>query len=284
MYMVFKYILILLRKLKNKNLAEMRIFMDDEKLREQFIKYFDDDKYKFENFCKIFLKWLDFDDIQVTQRRGDGGIDLKCNKKEIEQLNLNIIQYAVQAKCYGIKNKVTPSAIRDFRGSKTDMSIRKIFITTSDYTKGAVQEADDTNQPITLINGKQLINFCKSYSDTMFDVKYFFNKQKLDDLFKEDEKIEKNIKYIERRITRNDVRARILRIPIEYRDKLKNKKTFSLSINGTECKEYNISSDKCYFGGVTKFYKDFISNVDFREAQSIWYFDENKNMINVTIK
>lgn len=40
--------------------------MSDRELREQFIKYFDDDKYKFENFCKIFLKWLDFDDIQVT--------------------------------------------------------------------------------------------------------------------------------------------------------------------------------------------------------------------------
>ena len=35
--------------------------MSDKELREEFIKYFDDDKYKFENFCKIFLKWLDFD-------------------------------------------------------------------------------------------------------------------------------------------------------------------------------------------------------------------------------
>jgi restriction system protein len=260
--------------------------MSDKDLREQFIRYFDDDKYKFENFCKIFLKWLDFDDIQVTQRRGDGGIDLKCNKKEIEQLNLNIIEYVVQAKCYGIKNKVSPSDIRDFRGSKTDMSVRKIFITTSDYTKGAIEEADDTNQPITLINGQQLIDFCKSYSDTMFDIKYYFNKQKLDDLFKEDESdnIKIDVRTIERRITKNDVRARILRIPSEYKNLIKDKNSFKLSINGTECREYNISSDKSYFGGVTKFYKDFISNVDFKEAQSIWNYDDKNEIFNIIIK
>ena len=74
--------------------------MSDKELREEFIKY--------------------FDDIQVTQRRGDGGIDLKCNKKEIEQLNLNTIEYAVQAKCYAINNKVGPRDIRDFRGLRLE--------------------------------------------------------------------------------------------------------------------------------------------------------------------
>ena len=172
--------------------------MSEDELREQFIKYFDDDKYKFENFCKIFLKWLDFDDIQVTQRCGDGGIDLKCNKKEIEQLDLNTIEYVVQAKCYAINNKVGASDIRNFRGSKTDMSVRKIFITTSDYTKGAIDEAKDNNQPITLINGRQLIDFCKSHDDMMFDVKYYLNIDKLNDLFLNEEAEKHNIKTIER--------------------------------------------------------------------------------------
>lgn len=257
--------------------------MNDKELREQFIKYFDDDKYKFENFCKILLKWLDFDDIQVTQRRGDGGIDLKCNKKEIEQLNLNTIEYVVQAKCYSINNKVGPSDIRDFRGSKTDMSVRKIFITTSDYTKGAIEEADDTNQPVTLINGSQLIDFCKLHGDKMFDIKYYFSIDKLNDLFLNEED-KNNIKTIERRITKNDVRARILRIPSEYRELIKFKTKYKISINGEIYKEYNISSDKSYFGGVTKYYKDFISNVDFEEAQSIWFYDENNDAFNVIIK
>ncbi len=258
--------------------------MSDDELREQFIKYFDDDKYKFENFCKIFLKWLDFDDIQVTQRCGDGGIDLKCNKKEIEQLDLNTIEYVVQAKCYAINNKVGASDIRNFRGSKTDMSVRKIFITTSDYTKGAIYEAKDNNQPITLINGRQLIDFCKSHDDMMFDVKYYLNIDKLNDLFLNEETEKHNIKTIERRITKNDVRARILRIPSEYKGLIQTKSKYRISINGEAYKDYNISSDKSYFGGVTKFYKDFISNVDFKEAQSIWNYDKNNDAFVVVIK
>ena len=255
--------------------------MSDRELREQFIKYFDDDKYKFENFCKIFLKWLDFDDIQVTQRCGDGGIDLKCNKKEIEQLNLNTIEYVIQAKCYAINNKVGPRDIRDFRGSKTDMSVRKIFITTSDYTKGAIKEADDSNQPVILINGSQLIDFCKSHGEIIFDVKYYFNVDKFNDLFlSEENKVTKDtFKTIERRITKNDVRARILRIPSEYKSLIQYKSKYKISINGDEYKDYKISSDKVYFGGVTKYYKDFISNVDFEEGQSIWIYDENRYIV-----
>lgn len=256
--------------------------MSNKELQEQFIKYFEYDKYKFENFCKIFLKWLDFDDIQVTQRSGDGGIDLKCNKKEIEQLGLNTIEYIVQAKCYKLTHKVGPSDIRNFKGARADMSVRRIFITTSDYTKGAISSAQDPNLPITLINGEKLIEFCKSYADMMFDVCYYFNSQKLDDLFKQEENTD--LKTIERRITKNDVRARILRIPSEYKEMLKDKKFFKLSINGTDYKKYNISSDKAYFGGVTKFYSDFISNIDFQEAHSIWIYDEQKKAFNVTIK
>lgn len=259
--------------------------MSDNELLENFIRYFDKDKYKFENFCKIFLKWLDFDDVVVTKRSGDGGIDLKCNKKELEQLNLNTIDYVVQAKCYSIGNKVSAHDIRDFRGAKTDLAVRKIFITTSDYTKNAIEEANDSNQPIILINGEKLIEFCKSYNDTIFDIKYCFNSQKLDDLFEDDLK-EKNIdiEMIERRITKNDVRARILRIPNEYKKLFKDKKKYTLSVNGNAPKEFNISVDKSYFGGVTEFYKDFISNVDFKEGQSVWYYNEKEKIIYVKIK
>lgn len=166
------------------------------------------------------------------------------------------------------------------------MSVRKIFITTSDYTKGAIAEAEDTNQPITLINGSQLIDFCKSHGDVMFDVKYYFSVNKLNDLFlnEENERKMDNIKIIERRITKNDVRARILRIPTEYKELTKSKSKYKISINGENYKDYNISSDKSYFGGVTKYYKDFISNVDFEEAQSIWNYDENSDTFNVVIK
>ncbi len=92
------------------------------------------------------------------------------------------------------------------------------------------------------------------------------------------------VKTINRRITKNDVRARILRIPSEYKQLIKDKISYNLSINGESQKKYNISSDKSYFGGVTKYYKDFISNVDFEEAQAIWNYDNKNDVFNVIIK
>ena len=59
----------------------------DNKLLSDFISYFEKDKYKFESFCKIFLTWLGFDDVIVTQKSGDKGIDLRCTKKEIDKLD-----------------------------------------------------------------------------------------------------------------------------------------------------------------------------------------------------
>ena len=59
---------------------------------------------------------------------------------------------------------------------------------------------------------------------------------------------------------------------------------YKISINGEDYKDYNISTDKAYFGGVTKFYRDFIANIDFEEALSIWNYNEEKDVFNVVIK
>lgn len=256
--------------------------MKKEELLNQFVEYFDNG-YKFENFCKILLNWLDFDDIKVTKKSCDYGIDLTCNKKEITDLDLNAINYIVQAKCYSKNNKVSSKEVREFKGTTSDTSTRRIFITTSDYTKDAIHEANDHNTPVTLINGEKIIEYIMSLQDKIFDIKYYFNKEKLDDLFAESENNqEENI--IEGRITKNDVRARILRFPREYKELFKDKNTFVLSINKTPPKHYNISKDKNYFGGITKFYKNFISNLDFEEAKSTWKYDKDKNIIYVEIK
>lgn len=256
--------------------------MNINDLLDSFFNYFDNG-YKFEKFCKILLGWLDFDEIQVTRRSGDFGIDLTCVKNEISALDLNTINYIVQAKCYNRNKKVSASEIRAFKGTTTDSSTRRIYITTSDYTSGAIYEASDSNTPVTLIDGQQLINYFMSLQDRVFDVSYHFNRNKLDDLFNElDSNRELNV--IEGRITKNDVRARILRFPSEYRELFSNVSKFKLVINGTSAKFYNISSDKTYFGGVTCFYSDFISNLDFQEAKSIWKYNEDEEVIYVDIR
>lgn len=260
--------------------------MSDKELLNEFIKYFDEDKYKFENFCKIFLEWLGFDNISVTKRSGDGGIDLKCTKSEIPELNLNSINYIIQAKCKIQENKVDAKSIRDFKGTKSLDSTRRIFITTSDYTSGAINEADDDNNKVTLINGKQIINYLKTLNDKVFDVRYYFNEQNIDALFDNEfkEAMSNNLNTVSRTITKNDVRARILRYPTEYKNYLSNYSKYKLSINKTEPQYYNLDKTKTYFAGVTKFYKDFITNLNFSGSTSMWSFDEKNEIFYVDIK
>ena len=158
----------------------------NNKLLDDFILYFEDNKYKFESFCRIFLTWIGFDDVVVTPKSGDKGIDLRCTKKEIDNLETKDIEYIVQAKCYKRGNNVTGPEMRNFKGTKETLGKRRIFITTSEFNRGAKEEADDPNQPVTLINGENIIEYCKSLGDQMFDVQYNYNKSKLDDLFETD--------------------------------------------------------------------------------------------------
>lgn len=259
----------------------------DNKLLNDFILYFEKDKYKFENFCKIFLTWLGFDDVIVTQKSGDKGIDLRCTKKEIDKLDTTEIEYIVQAKCYKQGNNVSGPEIRNFKGTRETLGKRRLFITTSDYTSSAKEEASDPNQPVTLINGEKIIDYCKSLGDQVFDIHFSCNKQKLDDLFVEsanDNTVDNKIDEVIKRITKNDVRARILRIPSEYKNGLKGKKKYKLIINGNSEEYFNISSDERYFGGITKYYKTFIKDKDFIDAQSLWKFDKQNEVIYVEIK
>ena len=259
----------------------------DNKLLNDFISYFEKDKYKFENFCKIFLTWLGFDDVIVTQKSGDKGIDLRCTKKEIDKLDTTEIEYIVQAKCYKQGNNVSGPEIRNFKGTRETLGKRRLFITTSDYTSSAKEEASDPNQPVTLINGEKIIDYCKSLGDQVFDIQFSCNKEKLDDLFVEnanDDTVNNKIDEVIKRITKNDVRARILRIPSEYKAELKGKKKYKLIINNNPEEYFNISSDETYFGGVTKYYKSFIQDKDFVDAQSLWKFDKQKEVIYVEIK
>lgn len=51
-------------------------------LLEQFYTYFEDG-YKFEEFLKIYLEKMGLEEVYVTKRSGDGGIDLTAIRKGI---------------------------------------------------------------------------------------------------------------------------------------------------------------------------------------------------------
>lgn len=97
----------------------------------------------------------------VTKLSNDGGID-GVIKEDI--LGFNHI--SIQAKRYAIGNNVGRNEVQSFVGAVAGTSSKKgVFITTSDYTKGAVDYVESLNgsPTIILINGQQLTDYIYDY-------------------------------------------------------------------------------------------------------------------------
>jgi restriction system protein len=107
----------------------------------------------FERFCQRLLRESGFQEVNVTGRSGDGGID------GIGILQVNVlVSFKVLFQCKRYKGSVTPSQVRDFRGAMQGRADKGIIITTGTFTSDAKQEAiRDGVPPIELVDGKKLI-------------------------------------------------------------------------------------------------------------------------------
>jgi restriction system protein len=85
-------------------------------------------------------------------KSGDDGID-----GVIDQDTLGLDRVYIQAKKYQHDNTIGPGAIRDFFGS-LDMhkASKGLFVTTSSFTKSAIDTADKLGKRIVLIDGRTL--------------------------------------------------------------------------------------------------------------------------------
>lgn len=83
---------------------------------------------------------------------GDDGVD-----GVIDQDPLGVDQIYIQAKRYAAGNQVGPAAIRDFFGSLSLKKAQKgIFVTTSGFSKSAIETAKQIGARIVLIDAQQL--------------------------------------------------------------------------------------------------------------------------------
>lgn len=113
----------------------------------------------FERLVIRILRESGFDDVKVTGKSGDGGIDGKGIVRVSGLLSFHAI---VQCKRYKPDRLVTPSEMRDFRGAMQGRTDKGIFITTSGFTKAAVEEATrDGAPPLDLINGEKLVEILR---------------------------------------------------------------------------------------------------------------------------
>jgi len=109
----------------------------------------------FERLCQRLLRESGFQQVEVTGRSGDGGID----GRGLLQINpLLSMQVVFQSKRYQASTPVTVSQIRDLRGAMAGRTDKGIFITTSTFTADARKEAlREGVPPIELVDAQKLV-------------------------------------------------------------------------------------------------------------------------------
>lgn len=108
----------------------------------------------FERFCQRLLRESGFEEVTITGRSGDGGID------GIGILQVNaLVSFKVLFQCKRYTGSVTPSQVRDFRGAMMGRADKGIIITTGSFTSDARKESvRDGVPPIELVDGEKLVN------------------------------------------------------------------------------------------------------------------------------
>lgn len=112
----------------------------------------------FERFCQRLLRESGFQDVTVTGRSGDGGID------GIGILQVNpLVSFKVLFQCKRYRGTVTPSHVRDFRGAMQGRADKGIIITTGSFSSDAKKESvRDGVPPIELLDGEKLIEMLEN--------------------------------------------------------------------------------------------------------------------------
>lgn len=108
----------------------------------------------FERLSQRLLRESGFQQVTVTGRSGDGGID------GAGTLQINpFVSFNVLFQCKRYRGTVTPSQVRDFRGAMMGRADKGIIITTGSFTLEAKKEARrDEVPPIELVDGDILVD------------------------------------------------------------------------------------------------------------------------------
>ncbi len=107
----------------------------------------------FERVCQRLLRESGFQQVTVTGKSGDGGID----GHGILQIN-PLVSFKALFQCKRYQGAVAVSTIRDFRGALQGRAEKGIILTTGTFTTDAKNEAiRDGATPIELVDGDKLV-------------------------------------------------------------------------------------------------------------------------------
>lgn len=97
--------------------------------------------------------------VQRLGKSGDEGIDGVVNE---DVLGLDVVY--VQAKRYAVENSIGRDRIQQFAGALVGQGATKgVFVTTSTFTKGAMEYAQKVPQRIILVGGEELTRLMIQY-------------------------------------------------------------------------------------------------------------------------
>ena len=112
----------------------------------------------FERLAQRLLREADFDNVNVTGKSGDGGID------GLGVYRLGLVSFPVFFQCKRYRGSVGSGAVRDFRGAMSGRGDKGLLITTGSFTADAKKEATrDGAPPVDLIDGDRLCELLKRY-------------------------------------------------------------------------------------------------------------------------
>ncbi|QJD97154.1 restriction endonuclease [Mucilaginibacter robiniae] len=130
----------------------------------------------FEQICGLLLRKSGFEQVTITGRSNDGGIDgigiLALNPFVSNRVLFQCKRYASTA--------VSASQIRDFRGAMSGRAEKGIIITTSRFSEDAKREASrDGAGHIELVDGEKLVDLFQKTElgvkpVTIYEVDYSF--------------------------------------------------------------------------------------------------------------
>jgi restriction system protein len=129
----------------------------------------------FERLCQRILREVGFEEVVVTGRSGDGGIDgfgiLRINR---------LVSDRVLFQCKRHTKQISPSYVREFRGSMAARADRGIFLATSTFSADAKREAArEGAAPIEMVDLAALISLLSDFglgvtTRTIFTVDWSF--------------------------------------------------------------------------------------------------------------
>lgn len=273
-----------MRIIKEFTEKELRVVLDD------FYSYFQSG-FEFEEFLKPFLETIGLTEVFVTKKTGDGGVDLTAVKEGISEINnVDSVKYRIQAKRNAPNSTISPEKIDALRGN-LGFNEKGLFITTAKVSAKAKEQAvtKDPYKPVYVIDGIELVQICID-KQIGFAYKPVFSKGALDTFTNKKILVtpptlpSATNEYVEKTITTNDVRGRILYLPRVIIDGIKSnkqKQSMELIVNGEDRYAVTFCPSRNYLSQVTDIFRKYgLLQEDgaIVEKNTKWAIDDNQTI------